>query len=71
MFINFFTARLRKQEQRGQVGGMTLEQIVAVTRQDLVACKWELCEFGRSAIVNMTDLALLYQGVNLTVMRHR
>lgn len=50
---------------------MTLEQIVAITRQDLVACKWELYEFGRSAILNMTNLALLYQRVNLTVIRHR
>lgn len=44
---------------------------MAITRQDLVACKQELCEFGRSAIVNMTNLALLYQGINLTVIRHR
>lgn len=44
---------------------------VATMRQDLLVCKWELCEFGRSAIVNMTNLALLYQGVNLTVIRHR
>lgn len=44
---------------------------MAITRQDLVAYEWELCEFGTSAIVNMINLALLYQGVNLTVTRHR
>lgn len=71
VFIHFFVASLGKQAQRGKVGGMTLAQNVAITRHDLVAYKWEVCEFGRSALASATDLALLYQGVNLPLMRHR
>lgn len=71
VFIHSFVARLGRQAQRGTVGGTTLERIVAMTGQHLVACEWEVCEFGRSAFASATGLALLYQGVNLPLMRHR